>query len=216
MRLWSRTLKLGSLALVAAFSVAASGCLMVDGHHDHDHGWNEQPPATITEPEQVLIDADAILDAEPGEGIGVMVEYATGGHWHVFTTCDYNTVANPGVACAFDIFATTLDGSAIGNVKGEELAGKDSIELHADGSAHLYTENTLSLGGMAFDTAPGAVVELEVYLDGQADPHFIYWVGKDVLHRGAPTDPVRFEPTETGSVEPPVEEPPTDGSTPAP
>jgi hypothetical protein len=202
MRLWSRNPKVASLALVVA--VAATGCVIdARGGHDHDHGWNEKPTDTLTDPEQVAIDADALLEAEPGDGIGVMVEYGTGGHWHVFTTCDYNTPANPGVPCAFDIFATALGRTTIENASGEDLAGNDSIKLDAEGTLHLYTENTLGLNGMSFDAAPGAVVELEVYLDGQPDPHFIYWVGKDVLHTGAPSNPVRFEP-----IEEPVEEPP--------
>lgn len=211
-------LKLGTLAVIASLGFAGGGCLIVDDdrgggrHHDDDGQWNNQPPGEtpISEPEQVVIDADAVLQTDVGEGIGVMVEYATGGHWRVYTTCDYNTPANPGVACNFDLFVKPLEaGITVGNTKGEDLSGKDTIEISADGSVHLFTQNTLGRNGMTFDTAPGAMIELEVYIDGQQDPHFIYWVGKEVLHRGAPTDPVHFVPSEPA---PTVDPPKDDGS----
>jgi hypothetical protein len=55
---------------------------------------------------------------------------------------------------------------------------------------------------MTFDADPGAVVELDVFLDNNEDPHFIYWIGDKVLHQGAPSDPMDLAPSEmaaTGS-----------------
>lgn len=199
MRLSLRSVKLGSLfALAACLSAASAGCLFVGDDRD---GRDPTPIPDDTqvpvEPELVTIDADAKLNADPGEGVGIFVEYATGGHWRVFTTCDYNTPTNPGYACQYDVFATVLDaGGEITNVNGEDLEGKDGIALRSDGTVHLYAENTVGLNGFTFDAPPGATVELEVYLDGVADPHVLYWVGKDVLHRGAPTDPLDLQPTE--------------------
>ncbi|MFT3764912.1 MAG: hypothetical protein QM820_05250 [Minicystis sp.] len=205
MRLHS--LKLGSLlALTACLGAASSGCFFV--HDDGDDGCvppDDSVPVQ-TQPQLVAIDADATLQVTPGDGVGVFVEYTTGGHWNVFTTCDFNTPANPGVSCGYDIFATVLDRDAtIDNPKGQELSGKDGIELAADGTVHLYTENTVGLNGMTFDTPPGATVEIEAYLDGVADPHYIYWVGKDVLHRGAPSNPLDLQPSEAPAA-------PTDGT----
>lgn len=215
MRLSLRSVKLGSLlALAACLGAATSGCFFAG---DDGGGGVVAPPDDTTnvpvEPELVTIDADATLSADPGAGVGVFVEYTTGGHWRVFTTCDYDTPTNPGYACHYDVFATVLDeGAAIKNVEGEELEGKDAIALRSDGVVHMYTENTVGLNGMAFDTPPGATVELEVYLDGEADPHLLYWVGKDVLHRGAPTDPLDFQPTEAPPA--PAADPGSAGSTP--
>lgn len=194
MSLWSR-----SLSLVALLGLSASGCGF-DGHRDHHPDWMDVPGEEVpqnVEPQEVAIDADALLEAKPGEGVAVMVEYATGGRWRVFTSCDYNADENPGQACRFDVFAKVLDeGRRISNATGQELSGKDNIQIQADGTAHLYTENTLSLTGLTFDTAPGATLELDVYLDAVQDPHLIYWVGDGVLHQGAPTDPLRFVPSE--------------------
>jgi hypothetical protein len=211
MRLSLRPLHLTSLlALTACLAAATSGC-EING----DSGGGDivvTPPSTNLEPSadpvSVTIDADATLDVKAGDGVGVFVEYATGGHWNVFTTCDYNTAANPGQACGFDIFATALDsGGGIDNPKGQDLSDRDSIAIEPGGTVHLYTENAVSLSGMTFDTAPGGAVELEVYLDGSADPHYIYWVGKDLLHNGAPTDPLDFKPSEVA-----VDSPPSGGT----
>ena len=67
-------------------------------------------------------------------------------------------------------------------------------ELLTDGSAHLSAVTSTEFDGMTFDVKPGAVVELEVYVDGLPDPHFVYWFGDKTLHTGAPTDPVDFVP----------------------
>ena len=218
----SRSPNLVSLSLVALLSASVGGCFMGDHDRGDHHGWDEQPGGgqQVLTPEEVTIDADATLDAKAGEGIGVMVEYTTGGHWRVFTTCDYNSFANPGQPCAFDVFATVLDaGGSIDNPKGQELQGKDGIEIQSDGTVHLYTENTVRLSGFTFDTAPGAMVELDVYFDAVQDPHVIYWVGKDVLHRGAPTNPLHFVPSEApiDPTQPATDNPaPGTGDTPAP
>lgn len=191
MGLRSRSLHVGALALVASLG---AGC---------EVEWNDPPFDTRPEtteldtPEQVIIDADATLEVKPGEGVGVFVEYTSGGRWRVYTSCDVNVPGSPGVPCEFDIFATNLErGGALENPAGQGLTGQDGLVLNGDGSLHLYAQNGAGLTGMEFDAAPGAIVELEVYLDGVPDPHFVYWLGKGVLHQGAPTNPVDFVPSE--------------------
>lgn len=201
MRLSLRSVKLGSLlALTACLGALGSGCFFVGSDESGGDAGGGPNNVVPTQPEQVTIDADAKLTVDPGAGVGVFVEYATGGHWNVFTACDFNTPTNPGYACPFDIFATVLDqGASISNVKGEELDGRDAIELQSDGTVHFYAENTVSLSGFTFDTPPGATVEIEVYLDSEADPRLLYWVGKDIKHSGAPTDPLDFQPSEAAA-----------------
>lgn len=169
-------------------------------------------PAEIT---QESISGGAKLVANPGEGVGVFIEYGNGGHWNVFTTCDFNTPSNQGYGCAFDVYATLIGSTGqLTNLQANDLQGfDDSITLDYDGSAHLYTENELALSGMSFDAPAGAIVEFDVYIDGAEDPHFIYWVGdfggQQVLHSGAPSDPLDLAPIETATS-------PSGGDTPAP
>jgi hypothetical protein len=195
-----RPLKLLPLFVLAS---ALAGCDMHDGCDHDDDGYGDPGGGpTPVQVQQESISADAKLAANPGEGVGVFIEYATGGHWNLYTTCDYGTATNPGYACGFEVFAAVVSqGGAISNVAGNDLEGADdSISLEYDGSVHLYAENKLGLAGMSFDAPAGAAVEFEVYVDGEADPHFIYWVGdfqgQQVLHNGAPTDPIDLVPNE--------------------
>ena len=206
MRQSSRFLKsLGLVALVACTGAASTGCVLTDGNGGGDPGSsdnNNPPPPVVQGPtQQMQIDADATLQAKGGDGVGVFVEYKTGGHWHVFTACDFNQPTNPnGMACTFEVSASVItqgkSGAGITNAKGESLANKDTVALQGDGTAHLFTETTTGLNGMTFDAPVGAVVELDVLLDSVEDPHYFYWIGKKVLHQGGPSDPLDLAPSE--------------------
>jgi hypothetical protein len=190
------------LKLVPLFALVGSlaGCEMHAGwDYDVEPTDPGSYPAEVT---QESIAADAKLSAKPGDGVGIFIEYGTGGHWNVFTTCDYSTPSNAGYACAFDVYATLVGASGrLFNAQGNDLQGfDDTLSVDYDGSLHLYTENKLALSGMSFDAPVGAIVEFDVYVDGVEDPHFIYWVGdfggQQVLHSGAPSDPLDLAPNE--------------------
>jgi hypothetical protein len=189
--------KLGSLALAVCVGAASSGCFFVDSSDggSGNNSDNNQPPPDETpsaQPQTVGIDVDAKLNATPGDGVGVLVQYATGGHWTLSTTCDTNT---SGVACGFDLFASGVDPmTTISNPQGQNLAGEDKIALQSDGSVHLSTLTSTNVNGMTFDATENATVELEMYLDGELQERFIYWVGDGVIHTGAPTNPIDFKP----------------------
>jgi hypothetical protein len=140
---------------------------------------------------KVTIDTGSTLEATAGDGVGVFVEYAGEGRWHVWTACDTNSSH---ADCGFDVFASVPSGGAITNPTGENLEGEDNVRVESDGAVHLAAATSTEFDGMTFETDPGSTVELEVFLDGEAQPHFVYWVGDGVLHNGAPTNPVDFAP----------------------
>jgi hypothetical protein len=190
MRFSSLALTLGFLGLAAA--VAATGC--DDGFGDSGPpggdfggmGCASESPATLD------IDTDQTITTMPGQGVGIFVEYATGGIWTVFTACDTNISGDP---CDIDVFAVPVDNSVtIGNVTGVNFQGPDAIEIQQDGTVHMFVETTTGLDGMTFTAMANASIEFEVYLDGALHPEFIYWIGDGVLHTGSPTDPVNFVP----------------------
>jgi hypothetical protein len=134
------------------------------------------------------------LEAPPGEGVGVFVECDAGGHWHVWTTSDSSY---SGTSRWFDVVASVVDGSStIANVAGENLEVDDSVRAIGSDSIELEADTGGATDGVLFDATPGAIVELAVTVDGVADPRIVYWVGGGVIHTGAPTDPVDFQPTE--------------------
>ncbi len=124
----------------------------------------------------------------------MFVEYATGGHWHVWTACDTNYSK---VACNFDVFATVEDGAKIFNLKGETLESGDVAKQDEmdKGTFHLATKTSAEFDGMFFDATPGALIRIEAYFDNDADPRILYWYGEGVLHQGAPTNPIDFKPS---------------------
>jgi hypothetical protein len=192
-------------AILTAAAVAAmttGGCVFHDDdeRRHHDDEWEDddgtppvQPPDQPEDPMLLTIDTDQIIEAEPGEGVGLFVEYAAGGFWRMWTSCDTNY---SGQACQFDACVSIVNGSSdIRLAEGEELEGSDRIELLSDGWTCLSAETDADLDGLLFETEPGAVVRFEVSLDGFLDGRYVYWVGDGVLHAGAPTNPVDFVPT---------------------
>jgi hypothetical protein len=190
------------LTLAASIGLGGAGCIFVD-NDDGDGGEVtpvEDPPKADT-PQQVIIDADETMTTSPGDGVGLFIEYATGGHWHIYTACDTN---DSGYPCAFDVIVSGVDpATEILNVKPENLTGeKDVIQLEGTRAVHLYTETSDGLNGMTFDAAPGAMLEVDTYLDDAPGEHFVYWIGGGVLHAGAPTNPLDLQPSEAPAAAP--------------
>lgn len=184
-----------SLALaVVALALPSAGCIIIDDTSDAP-SVIEPPPADVPSdvPMTVGIDTSApALEAPAGQGVGVFVEYAAGGHWRIWTTSD---VDYSGASRWFDILASVVDGSStITNVAGEGLESAD--ELYADDtSVELVANTSTATDGVTFDAPPGAMVEVALTLDGVADSRIVYWVSGGVIHTGAPTNPVDFQPS---------------------
>ncbi|WP_437592244.1 hypothetical protein [Sorangium sp. So ce1000] len=197
-----RSLGLWSFLLVAA-PLASAGCIIVDedghhdGHHVHDDGPNDGgdntvPPTPADDVRLVAVDTDATLSTEPGEGVGIFVEYTAGGTWTVWTTCDTNTSK---VVCSFDLFASVDTSSELFDLAGIEIEKTDATRLQDIGVAYFHAETGSDIDAMTFTTTKGAIVRLEAYLDGAPEPRFVYWFGDGVLHEGAPSNPLDFKPT---------------------
>ncbi|WP_438028381.1 hypothetical protein [Sorangium sp. So ce233] len=191
-------------SLLVAASLALSGCIVVDEdgrdhHHDHHDDWDDgdggdstPPPPPTNNPMRVSIDTDALLSSEPGEGVGIFVEYAAGGTWTLWTTCDTNQSQ---VACSFDLYASVDTSSELFDIEGIDIEKTDATRLVDEGVAYFHAETGSDIDAMAFTTTEGAVVRLEAYLDGAQEPRYVYWFGDGILHEGAPTNPLDFEPT---------------------
>ena len=194
-----RSLGLSTFVLTLAMGtvgVAGTGCIFVDDHHGHgdesmpDPGDPDPPQDQIS---QVAIEADQALSANPGEGVGIFVEYRSGGEWHIWTTCDTNF---SGVTCPFDIYTSVDSSSTIFSITEENLEGFDSTTTQSGlGTVDLHFETGGDYDAAEIDVTPGAILRVEAVIDGQTEPRFIYWFGDGVLHEGAPTTPIDFIPT---------------------
>lgn len=183
-----------SRVLALCFGISAlTGCIIVDGDDGRTTVIDNNPPPVVTEPMIVTIDSDVALDATPGDGVGVFVEYYAGGTYRIWTTCD---TAFSGNACGFDIFTSVDNSSTIVATTEENLEGIDSITVNpGQGTVDLRFDTGNDYDAAVIDVTPGAILRVEVFLDGSSDARFTYWFGNGVLHEGAPTNPIDFSPS---------------------
>jgi hypothetical protein len=187
----NRLTKLASILSTFA-CVATSGCYfqatLVD---DPAPVVVEDPPPATPVPSEVIIDTDAAMVSYPGEQVGVYVQYSYGGHWNVYTTCD--TYASD-LACDFDILIQPEPGLSIWNVEGWELDSADGVTFYDDESVNLTTRTTYGTDGISFDADPGASIRIDVFLDGEARPDYVFVVSYGEVLDGVPTNPVDLIP----------------------
>ena len=188
-------------ALFLAFPLACllSGCTYDNG--DARRILNQNPGGGAGDtgcgpetPVQTWIDVDAQIDTRPGEGAGVFVEYAAGGHWVLRTTCDTAKNSTP---CSWDIIVTPEDERSISNVRPQDLEATDSVGTYPQfpRSYQLIAQTSGDLDGFTFDTEPQTAVQVDVFLDDACALPYIFWVGDGAVHTGAPSNPIVLVPT---------------------
>ncbi len=221
-------MKLRAFVLGIPFAFLAAACTYDNGDanrvlYGNQTGADGGPQASYYScgtPTQAAIDTDQQIDVDAGQGAGVFIEYATGGHYHVRVSCD-TTRSN--LACQWQVTVTpaadqvtpdagqatpdagqatpdagqaTPDaGQAIMNVVGEGLEGNDSVTSVAPNGYQLNAYTTTEIDGFTFDTAPGAAVTVAANLDGACATPYYFWVGDGALHQGSPSDPITLTPS---------------------
>src|SRR4051812_23745402 len=115
-------LPFGSVLLGVALIACSSGPVPVGG---------ALPPsasstAAIIPPPVVIVDSDKTMSVDAGQGVGVFVEYQTGGNWHVWWTCD---TAQTRQNCHYAVNIKTLDQSTITLSATDGLASADSVRV---------------------------------------------------------------------------------------
>ena len=168
-----------SAALAALALSSAAGCVVV-----HDDG-----PIIQDAPSYAVIDRGEILDTDLGYGAGVFVEYAEGGEWTIWTSCDS---ALSGTACYWDVYVSSQ--SAIDQVEPLDLELDDQVEQTSTYDLSFYANTALGSDAVRFRTGPGDLVSLDVLLDGYRSPDYLVWWENGQIVHGAPTSPAVFQP----------------------
>jgi hypothetical protein len=190
----NRTTKLASILSIFTASLAMSGCYFqgtLGGYIDDPAPVVDDPPPVTNVPAAIVIDSDAAMEAYPGEGVGIYVQYAYGGHWTVFTTCD---TLYSDVSCNFDLLIEPEPGLSLWNVSEQDLDSADTLSFYDDSSVNLVTRTTYGMDGVSFDADPGASIRIDVMVDGVARPEFVYVVSNGQVLDGVPTNPADFYP----------------------
>lgn len=188
-----------------AFAALTTACVIESSSHSNHHrrpgpassGSSSPPPAqsgssSPVAPILVTVDTDRTMDADPGEGVGIFTEYKSGGHWHVWWTCDTNQTREP---CPMDV-RIRHDG-ALSNVEGDELLEGDTLSVSVDGrEVQVRSTTTDNVAGVYFDTEPGAIVELAGSVGSITGPGFFFFVQDGKVNGGFDgqfTNPLRFQ-----------------------
>jgi len=143
---------------------------------------------------QGTVDTGATLTEPPGTAVGIFVEYAAGGHWHLWWTCDTNL---SGLPCTFDVSATVATGT-VSNVTGDRLESDDSLTSNST-EVTLATNTTSGVDGVFFDTSPGASISVLQHVGTTQDGSFFFWSQSGALQGGGTpsrvADPLSFVPS---------------------
>ena len=139
----------------------------------------------------VKVDPNVTMTATGGQGVGVFNEYKTGGHWHVWWTCDTSRTNQP---CAFDVKVTPQSGE-LSNVRSDQFVSTDTL---TDGAVSLEAVTTTGTNteGIFFDAVAGVPITLEASGGGLKDGSFLFFVQDGQVnggYTGQLTDPLMLE-----------------------
>lgn len=147
------------------------------------------PPAPT--PLLVKVDTGRTLNADPGQGVGIFVEYAGAGNWHVWWTCD---TAKTGAACAFDVRIASESGD-LASIQSEGVLASDSIVSSDPRTIDAHSNTGANAVGVRFAAPAGGSISIDASVGGVRDPSFFFFVqdGKpNGGYAGPLTDPLRF------------------------
>jgi hypothetical protein len=197
MAAWARTAIAAAAALLGGCTVdttAPVGYTSAGGGSTSSGGGGGSTGGASSAPMLVDVDPNLTLTAQGGEGVGVFTEYATGGHWHVWWTCDTN---QSGFGCQFAV-AISLASGVIANMAGQGLQAGDVIAQPGPGEITLTTETSTKIEGVRFDAPPGAIITVDATMNGVDDGSLMFFVQDSLVnggYTGALTDPLMFEPS---------------------
>jgi hypothetical protein len=169
-------------------TIVRGGVAVVDGNAP---GQSDPLPSSSA-PVLVRVDTDRTLDAAPGEGVGVFVEYAAGGKWHVWWTCD---TAKTAASCMFDLRIASESGD-IGAIHSEGALAGDTIVATDAQTIDAHSNTGSNAVGVRFDAPVQGIVSIDAKVGGTTDAGFFFFVqdGKpNGGYTGPLTNPLLFQ-----------------------
>lgn len=143
---------------------------------------NTTPAATVP-PMLVHLDTDRTMSAKGGDGVGIFVEYKTGGHWRVWLACDTNIT---GEACQMSVSVSAAGLTDASGAKATSLQKTAAVEN--------------DLVEFDFDADPGATATVVGTVSGVAknDGSYFFFVQDGKVnggYQGKLTNPLQFQPS---------------------
>jgi hypothetical protein len=151
------------------------------------------------QPMLVDVDPNQTMNATPGDGVGVFVQYKTGGHWTVWWTCDTNKTGQP---CSFDNGVSVSKGTITNVASMTPGIAATGVTQNAPGAIAAQTNTSTGADGITFDTPLTAgqvpVITVDAKVNGQENGGWLFFVQDGKINGGTNdtlTDPLMFEPT---------------------
>ena len=149
------------------------------------------PPSA--QPLLVDVDPNRTLTATPGQGVGIFTEYTTGGHWHVWWTCDTSQTS---LSCPFQIRITSPSSSIAGAASDASSSTGGQLTTPSPQEIDDTVTTTTGTDGVTFRTAPGATITLDASIGGVRDGAYFFFVQDGTVNggfKGTLTDPLMLE-----------------------
>jgi hypothetical protein len=142
------------------------------------------------QPLLVDVDTGGTLVTTAGNGIGVYVEYQSGGHWRVSWTCDTSLTNLP---CNFVVDANVTTGTVA--TTGDSLEPQDSVSSPYPQEIEAVTTTTTGVDAIFFDATPGAPMTVTVSLNAPVSFFFVQDSLVNGGYTGTLTNPLMFQPS---------------------
>src|SRR5579883_97816 len=155
---WSVVGTLGASVAMAAF---VAGCIVDTSSGSGGSGYGGGGASSggggsgsssgggSVQPMLVDVDPNQTMNATPGDGVGVFVQYKTGGHWYVWWTCDTNKSGQP---CAFDNTVTVSKGTITNVAPMTADPASPGVTQNGPGAIEAQTNTSTGIDGVTFDT----------------------------------------------------------------
>ncbi len=140
---------------------------------------------------EVGIEPDVGIDVQPGVGAGLFLETTSAGQWTLMTACDSDY---SGYACDWDVVVSVAPGARLRAIEIWDAERSDDVFRIDSGALQWLALTGSDIDGLTFETDPGEPLRVDVLLDGESDPRFIYWNWDGAVQSGAPSDPVDLVP----------------------
>lgn len=190
---YARAASAAAIATAALLGGCFSDATSTSGGSSGSAGGGPVGSSSGGEAQPLLVDVDtnATLVTTPGQGIGVYLEYETGGHWRISWTCD---TAITNLPCNFVVDASVATG-AIANPVASGLGIDDAISQATPQQIEAVTTTTSGIDAMLFDASPGAAITVTVQLNAPVSFFFVQDNLVNGGYTGPLTNPLVLQPT---------------------
>ena len=182
------------LKLAVPTALAALG---ITGCGDDRYAYGYYPVICDLGVQSGTVETDAILDLDPGHGVGATVEYSGDGAWRFAVACDSLL---SGYACDWTVLVGAIDGT-IDSFEPESLELDDVVERYPTvrGSTEedgvlLYAYTNVGIDAFTVLATPGAGMRVDARIGSYCGGPYLFWTDEGDVQNSS-TNPTELFPS---------------------